>query len=126
VKPSCQSADHRHATTASAFSAGADLERAAQLLRALGDASRLRLLQLLAQREWCVTELVESLQEKFPTVSQRLRLLRSEGLVRRRRAGKHVFYALADRHVADLMENALAHARELEAGPARRVSAEET
>jgi ArsR family transcriptional regulator len=83
----------------------------------MGDAPRLRLLTMLAQREWCVTEIVQTLQEKFSTVSQRLRVLRTEGLIVRRRQGTHIFYALADRHVADLIQNALAHAVELEADP---------
>jgi G3E family GTPase len=44
-------------------------------------------------------------------------VLRTEGLIVRRREGTHVYYALADRHVADLIHNALEHAAELEAGP---------
>jgi ArsR family transcriptional regulator len=100
----------------------ADLERAARLFQALGDAPRLRLLELLRGGERCVSELVEAGGEKFSTVSQRLRLLRGEGLIARRRQGKHVFYSLSDQHVAELLETALAHARELAAGP-RPVSA---
>jgi ArsR family transcriptional regulator len=92
----------------------AALERTARIFRALGDAPRLRILHLLQGGEWCVTEIVQAVGEKFPTVSQRLRLLRTEGLVRRRRDGNHLFYSLADRHVADLVHNALAHAAELE------------
>ena len=61
---------------------------------------------------------MQALGEKFSTVSQRLRLLRGEGLVHRRREGTHIYYALADRHVVDLIHNALAHAAELEDGPA--------
>lgn len=91
----------------------ASVERAARLFHALGDAPRLALLCRLAGGERCVTELVAETGEKFPTVSQRLRVLRSEGLIRRRRAGLHVYYALADGHVAELMANALAHAGEL-------------
>lgn len=94
------------------------LDRAAALFRALGDPARLRLLVLLEQGERCVSELVDVLGEKFPTVSQRLRLLRTEGLVVRRRDGNHLHYALADRHVADLVKTALEHAAELVAGPA--------
>ena len=85
------------------------LDRAAALFRALGDPARLRLLVLLEQGERCVSELVDVLGEKFPTVSQRLRLLRNEGLVVRRRDGNHLHYALADRHVADLVKTALDH-----------------
>jgi ArsR family transcriptional regulator len=117
--PSCKAGDHSHHAVGEAGLRGdGAIERAARLFRALGDGPRLRLLELLAARECCVTELVEALGEKFPTVSQRLRVLRTEGLVVRRRQGTHLFYALADRHVADLIHNALAHADELEAGPA--------
>lgn len=96
----------------------ASLERAAQLFRAMADAPRLRLLDLLKVRELCVTEIAAALNDKLSTVSQRLRVLRQEGLVARRRDGNHLYYALADRHVADLILNALAHARELDAVPA--------
>lgn len=96
----------------------ASLERAAQLFRAMGDAPRLRILELLKKREMCVTEIVSAVNDKFSTVSQRLRILRSEGLIVRRRDGNHLYYGLSDRHVADLILNALAHATELAAGPA--------
>lgn len=115
--PSCRtdgsSHPHRRAKTS-----GEDvLNRAAQLYRSMGDAARLRLLELLIQGEWCVTEIVEAVGEKFSTVSQRLRVLRDAGLVVRRRQGTHLFYALADRHVVDLIQNSLAHAAELERPP---------
>ena len=90
------------------------LEHAARLFRAMGDPARLRLLTLLAAGECCVTELVDDSGEKFSTVSQRLRVLRAERLVAKRRVGLHVFYTLADTHVADLVANALAHAKELD------------
>jgi ArsR family transcriptional regulator len=94
------------------------LEQASLLFRALGDAPRLRLLEYLIPGECCVSELVEALGEKFSTVSQRLRLLRSARLVVRRREGTHLYYALADEHVSDLIRNALAHAAESESGSA--------
>jgi ArsR family transcriptional regulator, lead/cadmium/zinc/bismuth-responsive transcriptional repressor len=84
----------------------------------MGDAARLRILDLLKHQELCVTEIVAALGEKFTTVSQRLRLLRGEGLIVRRREGNHLYYALADRHVVDLILNALAHADELDVAPA--------
>jgi DNA-binding transcriptional ArsR family regulator len=79
----------------------------------MGDGPRLRILLLLSEGEWCVGEIVETVKEHFSTVSQRLRVLRSEGLVVRRREGTHWYYSLANRHVADLIHNALAHADEL-------------
>jgi ArsR family transcriptional regulator, lead/cadmium/zinc/bismuth-responsive transcriptional repressor len=91
----------------------ARIDRAARLLRAMGDGPRLTILQYLAGGECCVTEIVAATGEKFPTVSQRLRVLRTEGLVKRRRVGLHVYYSLADGHVAGLLANALDHAGEL-------------
>jgi DNA-binding transcriptional ArsR family regulator len=88
------------------------IRRAAALFRACGDAERLRTLERLALGELCVSELAAASSEGLSTVSQRLRLLRTEGLVTRRREGKHVYYALADRHVADLIATALEHATE--------------
>jgi DNA-binding transcriptional ArsR family regulator len=111
---------HDHAADVSAPSPYA-LERAGRLFRALGDGGRLRLMEVLSHGEVCVGALVDLVGEKFSTVSQRLRLLRQEGLVTRRRAGSHLFYSLADGHVSDLIDNALAHAAELETGvPLRR------
>src|SRR5688500_17715506 len=95
--------------------APAALRGAAELFRAMGDADRLRLLELLKHGERCVSEIVAAVGEKFSTVSQRLKVLRDEGLVVRRRAGTHLYYGLADHHVIDMIQNALAHAEELSA-----------
>ena len=114
--PGCKASEH---ASAERLLPSAALERAAEIFRAMGDAERLRVLDLLKQRELCVTEIVAAVGEKFTTVSQRLKLLRGEGLIVRRREGNHIYYALADRHVVDLILNALAHATELDAGPAR-------
>ena len=112
--PLCNAGDHHRAEQVIPPAA---LQRAAQLFGAMGDGARLRILDLLMGRELCVTEIVAAVNEKFSTVSQRLRVLRQEGLIRRRRDGNHLYYALADRHVADLILNALAHANELNAVP---------
>lgn len=88
------------------------LERASLLFRAMGDSARLRLLGLLAQGPACVSELAAIEGETVSTISQRLRVLRSERLVSRRRDGKHINYSLADQHVLDLVSSALAHASE--------------
>jgi ArsR family transcriptional regulator len=82
------------------------------MLRAAGDPARLRVLEMLSGGELCVTEIAERSGGNMPAVSQRLRVLRGEGLVSSRREGKHVFYALADDHVAELILNVLHHAGE--------------
>jgi ArsR family transcriptional regulator, lead/cadmium/zinc/bismuth-responsive transcriptional repressor len=88
-------------------------ERAAALLRAAGDANRLRLLHRLAQGEWCVSELAADTDTKLSTLSQQLRLLYSERIIERRREGKHIYYKLTDTHVEQLVEMALEHVAEL-------------
>ncbi|WP_353266030.1 metalloregulator ArsR/SmtB family transcription factor [Gemmatimonas sp.] len=87
-------------------------ERAARMLSAAGEPSRLALLELLDGRELCVSDLVALTGDPMPTISQRLRLLKTEGLLRSRRDGKHVFYTLADAHVRELLTNILHHAAE--------------
>jgi ArsR family transcriptional regulator, lead/cadmium/zinc/bismuth-responsive transcriptional repressor len=90
----------------------ATFERAAAIFRAAGDVARLRLLQRLADGEWCVSELAAAAEVGMSTVSQQLRLLRSERIVTRRRAGKHIYYRLTDTHIVELLQCALAHAEE--------------
>jgi DNA-binding transcriptional ArsR family regulator len=110
TQPTCRPEDHGPGPWAEVDAE--DLSRTADIFRALGDPGRLRILTLLAERERCVTELVDVLQEKISTVSQRLKLLRSERLARSRRVGKHIYYSLADKHIVELIANALDHARE--------------
>ncbi len=62
--------------------------------------------------EHCVTEIAQELDERMTTVSERLRLLRADGLVRRRREGKHMYYRLSDEHVEEILRMGLDHAEE--------------
>ena len=111
AEPGCAHEHHERKLTKEA-SPPLVVERAAALFRALGDSARLSLLERLAGGEYCVTELAEATGEGLSTISQRLRTLRSERLLRRRRVGKHVYYTLADHHVAMLIQSAIEHASE--------------
>jgi ArsR family transcriptional regulator, lead/cadmium/zinc/bismuth-responsive transcriptional repressor len=103
--------EHEHAGGAAAIDTEA-CERAAAIFRALGDPQRLRILVMLEDSERCVSELCHALQDNMPAISQRLRLLKAERIVRSRRDGKHIYYALADNHIARLVTNGLLHALE--------------
>ena len=109
-----RSAGHAHAVRRLKLTSDATREHTASLFRALGDPARLKLIEALAASEWCVGELAEMVEGDPTTLSQRLRVLRHEGLVDRRRSGRHIFYRLKDEHVADLIRNAFAHTREKE------------
>jgi len=86
------------------------LVKAAANFRALGDPERLRILAFLAEGQTCVSDIARALGGNLSTVSQRLKVLRAEEVIVRRRSGKHIFYALADDHVRALVRNALEHA----------------
>jgi DNA-binding transcriptional ArsR family regulator len=109
-EPICDPDEHP-ASTPIKLNEGA-LQRASRLFRALGDPARLRLAARLAEKGSCVTELAAAEDEELSTISQRLRVLRSENIVLGKRRGKHIDYVLADRHITQLVMDALAHGSE--------------
>ena len=84
----------------------------AGLFALLADSTRLRLLAALAAGELCVCDLAIATGVNRSTVSHQLRTLREGRLVRARREGRVVFYALDDDHVRDLLAMGGAHATE--------------
>ncbi|MEM0909952.1 MAG: metalloregulator ArsR/SmtB family transcription factor [Pseudomonadota bacterium] len=88
----------------------ATFERAARLFKALADPERLKLISILSQGEACVSELAT--KDQMSTVSQRLKILKTENLVASKRSGKHINYRLTDEHVFELIDNAIAHVNE--------------
>jgi DNA-binding transcriptional ArsR family regulator len=110
--PSAETSAHAHGGSPRPTVGDEALARAAGIFRAAGDVARLRLLELLSHGELCVSDIAERTRDELSTISQRLRVLRAEGLVSRRRDGKHIYYSLADAHVADLLGAVLAHACE--------------
>jgi ArsR family transcriptional regulator len=81
----------------------------ADTFRALGDPTRLRLVSLLAGNELCVCDLASALGMSQSATSHQLRTLRDLRLVRWRREGRQIFYALDDDHVTDLLQRGLEH-----------------
>jgi DNA-binding transcriptional ArsR family regulator len=69
-------------------------DTAVEALRFLSDGNRLRILQILSQRESCVCELIEQIGLTQPLVSYHLRRLREAGLVRTRRKAQWVYYSI--------------------------------
>lgn len=80
------------------------------LFQALGDRTRLRLLNLLASGELCVCYFVALLGAAQPKISRHLAYLRRSGLVEARRDGKWMHYRLvppSDPRVAQIIETLL-------------------
>lgn len=88
----------------------------AALFALLADPTRLRLVAALSAGELCVCDLAAATGINRTRVSHQLRILREGRLVRSRREGRVIFYALDDDHVHDLLAMGIAHAREGKAG----------
>jgi ArsR family transcriptional regulator len=82
------------------------LERLQKLFLCLSDATRLRIIEMLASGERSVGEFVGRLGEAQPKISRHLATLRDEGIVSTRREGKHVYYQL-DRTISPRLMNAV-------------------
>ena len=80
-----------------------------ELFKALGDYTRVRILHALSVNELCVCALAEVLDMSQSAVSHQLRLLRAAKLVRFRKEGKNVYYALDDDHVRDFIAQGIDH-----------------
>ncbi|MBH5319091.1 helix-turn-helix transcriptional regulator [Paenibacillus sp. GSMTC-2017] len=81
----------------------------ADLFKALGDPTRIRIIDALLQSELCVHDLTEVLGMGQSAISHQLRLLRNMRIVKRRKVGKTVFYSLDDDHVEQLIVLTLQH-----------------
>ncbi len=84
----------------------------AETYRALGDPTRLTLVAALSQGELCVCDLATLLGVSQSVVSHSLRTLRQLRLVRSRREGRIIYYALDDEHISSLLAIGLRHVRE--------------
>lgn len=83
--------------------------RLGELFKALGDPTRLRIISLLLENELCVHTLEAALGMSQSAISHQLRVLRQLQLVRFRKEGRHVYYALDDEHVHELVKQGLLH-----------------
>lgn len=84
----------------------------AELFKALGDSTRVRILHALSLEELCVCDIASLLNLSQSAVSHQLRLLRIARLVKSRKSGKMVYYSLDDEHVKSLITKGLEHVEE--------------
>jgi ArsR family transcriptional regulator len=76
----------------------------AEFFKAMGHPMRIRVLELLVERERPVSEMLEVIDIEQSHLSQQLGVLRRAGLVDSRRDGSSVVYALADERVIELLQ----------------------
>lgn len=76
-----------------------NLSHVAELFKALGDETRIRILWSLVDGEMCVNELAEQIAMTKSAVSHQLRELRMTNLVKNRRDGKQIYYSLKNKRI---------------------------
>jgi DNA-binding transcriptional ArsR family regulator len=84
----------------------------AELFKALGDPTRVKILFSLMTRELCVCDISAVIGASESAVSHQLKILRTLRLVKYRRDGKILYYSLADDHVEKLFIQGLEHVTE--------------
>lgn len=84
----------------------------AEIFRALGDATRAKIVFSLLHQDLCTCDLAALTGISESAVSQHLRILRGLRLVKSRRSGKQVFHSLDDAHIAILLQVGLSHVRD--------------
>lgn len=84
----------------------------AELFKVFGDTTRIRILYTLFEAEMCVCDIAALLSMTQSAISHQLRVLKQARLVRSRREGKTVFYALGDDHVRTVIGQGMEHIEE--------------
>lgn len=84
----------------------------AELFKIFGDSTRIKILFALLGRELPVGDIASVLNMTQSAISHQLRVLKANGLVRFRREGKSLIYALSDEHVSKILNMGLEHIEE--------------
>lgn len=81
----------------------------ADLFKAFADTTRIRILYALMESELCVADLAEAVSVSQSAVSHQLRTLKQAHLVKFRKQGQQIIYALADDHVYTMLDQGMTH-----------------
>lgn len=84
----------------------------AELFKVFGDSTRIKILWALDEAELCVCDIAVLLNMTQSAISHQLRVLKQASLVRSRKEGKIVFYALNDEHVKQIFNQGMEHVNE--------------
>lgn len=90
-----------------------DFDTVADLLKQLGDPSRLRIFWILCHVEECVIDIAAMTEMTSPAVSHHLRILKTSGLITSRRDGKEMYYKAADTEIAQKLHHAVEEIMEI-------------
>jgi len=80
------------------------LQFRAELLKTLGQSTRLKILDFLKDFEKCVCEIIPAIGEQQSNTSRHLSIMRRAGLLSHRQQGKSVFYRVKDQRIFNLLK----------------------
>lgn len=80
--------------------------------KVFADPSRLKILFLLSDKAYRVSEITEKLDISQSAVSHQLQLLRQLNLVKVKRVGKEIYYSISDHHINIILDYGLIHIKE--------------
>lgn len=84
----------------------------AEFFKVFGDATRIKILNALFSSEMCVCDISALLSMNQSAISHQLRTLKQARLIKNRRDGKVVYYALDDEHIKEIFDKGLTHVKE--------------
>ena len=83
-----------------------------EFFKVFSDATRLRILEVLLQKETSVGDISNKIKVSASAVSHQLSYLRSTNLVKTRKEGQVIYYSIADNHIKVIIEYGLEHIKE--------------
>lgn len=84
-----------------------------ELFKIFGDSTRVKIINVLLDKEMCVNDIVNAINVSQSAVSHQLRILKSSKLVKYRKGGKEIYYSLADNHVEKIFRMGCEHINEV-------------
>lgn len=88
------------------------IESLAEFFKVFGDATRIKILLALYDKELCVCDIAMELNMTQSAISHQLKILKQMRLVKNRREGKSIIYSLADNHVSMIIAQGREHIEE--------------
>ncbi len=89
-----------------------ELRELAEFFKVFGDATRLKIMNVLLCSELCVQDIAKAVGMSESAVSHQLRVLKQLDLVKNRREGKTIYYSPADTHIVTILNMGIEHIEE--------------
>lgn len=88
------------------------IEKSTRIFKALGDETRIRIIETIFNESKNVSAIALSLQMTHSAISHQLKLLKDCDIVRCRRQGKEIYYYVSDEHIKTVVESVFTHTKD--------------